>query len=95
MERTMGRADSPVRSVLDYAQNHFAKELPIVYALSVVGRNETNEMVPMALFVGDDRTCFEKACEVSQAVNVKLLAKPLEKVVVYLEKEEYRSTWLE
>jgi nickel-dependent lactate racemase len=94
MERMMGRADSPVRSVLDYAQDHFAKDLPIVYALTVVGRNENDTMVPMALFVGDDRTCFEKACEVSQAVNVKLLAKPLEKVVVYLEKEEYRSTWL-
>jgi len=30
MERIMGRADSPVRKVLNYASEHFARDLPIV-----------------------------------------------------------------
>jgi nickel-dependent lactate racemase len=40
MERMMGRADTPVRRVLDCASEHFAAELPIVHALTVVGRDE-------------------------------------------------------
>jgi nickel-dependent lactate racemase len=31
MERIMGRADTPVRQVLNYASDHFAQDLPIVY----------------------------------------------------------------
>ncbi len=31
MERMMGRADTPVRRVLNYASEHFARKLPIVY----------------------------------------------------------------
>ncbi|HAP43491.1 MAG: hypothetical protein A2087_10145 [Spirochaetes bacterium GWD1_61_31] len=37
IERTLGRLDTPVRALLDYAQNHFAGGLPLVYALTVVG----------------------------------------------------------
>ncbi|HEY7750924.1 MAG TPA: lactate racemase domain-containing protein, partial [Ignavibacteriaceae bacterium] len=35
MERIMGRADTPVRKVLNYASENFAKELPVVYVLTV------------------------------------------------------------
>ena len=31
MEKIMGRANNPVRSVLNYASKHFAQDLPIVY----------------------------------------------------------------
>ena len=37
MERIMGRADTPVRRVLNYASDHFARHLPIVYVQTVVG----------------------------------------------------------
>ncbi len=36
MENIMGRADTPVRRVLNYASDHFAKDLPIVYVQTVV-----------------------------------------------------------
>src|SRR6478672_7951948 len=39
MERMMGRADTPVRRVLNYASDHFATELPIVYVQTVVSKN--------------------------------------------------------
>ncbi|MBN2051221.1 MAG: D-mannonate epimerase, partial [Spirochaetales bacterium] len=45
-------------------------------------------------FAGDDGEVFRQAAELSFQVNVSLLDKPLEKVVVYLDPEEYRSTWL-
>lgn len=94
MEKIMGRADTPVRKVLNYASDHFAKHLPIVYIQTVIGKNHQNELVMRGLYIGDDSECFEKAAELSMAVNFEMLDKPLKKVVVYLEPEEFKSTWL-
>lgn len=93
MERIMGRADTPVRKVLNYASDHFAKNLPIVYVLTVVGATQSGP-VTRGLFVGDDIECFNKACELALKVNFTMLDKPLKKVVVYLDPEEFKSTWL-
>ncbi len=89
MERMMGRADTPVRRVLNYASEHF-----IVYVQTVIGRNEAGKLVVRGLFIGDDETCFLKASELSLQVNFQMLEEPLKKVVVYLEPEEFKSTWL-
>ncbi len=93
MERMMGRADTPVRRVLNYASDHFAKDLPIVYVQTVVAATDAGQ-VTRGLFIGDDVECFEKAAELSLKVNFQMLDKPLDKVVVYLEPEEFKSTWL-
>ncbi len=93
MERIMGRADTPVRRVLNYASDHFAKHLPIVYVLTVVGATQAGQ-VTRGLFIGDDIECFNKACELSLKVNFTMLDEPLKKVVVYLDPEEFKSTWL-
>ncbi len=94
MERLMGRADTPVRSVLDYASEHFASHLPIVYVLTVVGQDDEGKLAVKGLFVGDDRQCYEQAAALSLRVNFKMLREPLNKVVVYLDPGEYKSTWL-
>jgi len=93
MERMMGRADTPVRRVLNYASDHFANNLPIVYVLTVVAATEQGQSV-RGLFIGDDVECFEKAAALSLKVNFQMLDKPLKKVVVYLEPHEFKSTWL-
>jgi nickel-dependent lactate racemase len=93
MERIMGRADNPVRAVLNYASEHFAKDLPIVYVQTVVAATNAGQ-VTRGLFIGDDIECFNRACELSLKVNFKMLDEPLKKVVVYLEPEEFKSTWL-
>ncbi|HNS21103.1 MAG TPA: hypothetical protein PKH24_11425 [Sedimentisphaerales bacterium] len=93
MERIMGRADTPVRKVLNYASDHFAKHLPIVYVLTVVGATPSGP-VTRGLFVGDDIECFNKACELALKVNFTMIDKPLGKVVVWLDPEEFKSTWL-
>ncbi len=94
MERMMGRADTPVRRVLNYASKHFASHLPIVYVLTVIGRSAEGRLVPRGLFIGDDEAVFEKAAALSLEVNFEMLEQPLEKVVVYLDPEEFKSTWL-
>ena len=93
MENMMGRADTPVRRVLNYASDHFAKDLPIIYVQTVVAATDEGQ-VTRGMFIGDDAECFEKAAELSLKVNFQMLDKPLEKVVVYLEPEEFKSTWL-
>src|SRR5205085_4379276 len=94
MERIMGRADNPVRRVLNYAASHFLGELPIVYVLTVVARNGAGSTVVRGLFIGDDEECFDRAAELSFQVHIALMAKPAEKVVVYLDPHEFHSTWL-
>jgi nickel-dependent lactate racemase len=94
MERMMGRVDTPVRRVLNYASDNFTRHLPIVYVLTVVGTCKDGKLKTRGLFVGDDIECFEKAAELSLKVNFIMVEKPLKKVVVYLDPEEFKSTWL-
>lgn len=94
MERIMGRASSPVRDVLNYASEHFAADLPLVYVLTVVGRSSSGDLVLRGLYIGDDEECFKKAAALSLEVNFQMLDFPLQKVVVYLEPGEFKSTWL-
>lgn len=94
MERIMGRANTPVRQVLNYASEHFAVGMPLLYILTVIGREQTGELVVRGLYIGEDEECFLKASDLSQQVNFEMLEKPLKKVIVYLDPEEFRSTWL-
>jgi len=94
MEKMMGRADTPVRRILNYASDHFAAHLPIVYVQTVVGKSDDGKLVVRGLYIGDDSACFDKAAELSLQVNFEMLAEPLEKVVVYLDPAEFKSTWL-
>lgn len=94
MERMMGRADTPVRKVLNYASDNFTKHLPLIYVLTVVGKDESNKLVMKGLFIGDDYECFRLATELSLRVNFEMIDEPLKKVVVYLDADEFKSTWL-
>lgn len=94
MERIMGRANNPVRRVLNYASEHFAQHLPIVYVQTVIGRNKAGKLVTRGIFIGDDEEVFEMAADLSIKVNFEMVAEPLKKVVVYLDPSEFRSTWL-
>lgn len=93
MERMMGRADTPTRKVLNYASEHFASHLPIVYIQTVVASTDDGQ-VTRGMLIGDDIECFNLASELSLKVNFQMLDKPLDKVVVYLDHEEYKSTWI-
>jgi len=93
MERIMGRADTPVRKVLNYASDHFAKHLPIVYIQTVVEATHLGPVV-RGLFIGDDVECFNRAAALSLKVNFQMLDEPLKKVVVFLDPHEFKSTWL-
>ena len=93
MERIMGRATSPVRKVLNYASEHFTADLPIVYLQTVISEG-ADGLQMRGLYIGDDFECFEKAAQLSLATNFRMMEREMKKVVVYLDPEEFRSTWL-
>jgi nickel-dependent lactate racemase len=72
----------------------------VLFVLTVVGPRKAHETtgntptVVRGLFIGFGRECFEKAAALAQEVNVDILDEPIKKAVVYLEPEEFRTTWL-
>ena len=106
MERMMGRANTPSRRILNYAQDHFCARLPLVYVLTVIGARDDGapggalstlgpgRLAVRGLFIGSDAECFRMASELSVKVNFTVLDEAPRKMVVYLDPEEFPSTWL-
>jgi nickel-dependent lactate racemase len=94
MERIMGHADNPVRAVLNYANDRFLRHLPIVFVHTVVGRTDDGRLAVRGLFIGDDIECFRRAAELSLKVNFEVLDRQIQKAVVYLDSQEFHSTWI-
>ena len=93
MERMMGKDHTPVRKVFDYGMEHFLKDRPILFALTVCtapgGKTQTH-----GLFIGEDRKCLEAAIELAQEKNIDFVDTGIKKCVVYLNPAEFKSTWL-
>ncbi len=94
MERIMGRAENPVRAVLNYASDRFLRHVPIVYVQTVVGRRADGTLAVRGLYIGDDQECFLRAADLSVKVNFEHLDAPIHKAVVYLDPHEFHSTWI-
>ncbi len=94
MEKMMGRADTPVRKVFNYASENFSNHMPIIYVQTVVGLNKQGKLQTYGMYIGDDFSVFDKAAKLSLQVNFEMVEKPLKKVVVWLDPSEFKSTWL-
>jgi nickel-dependent lactate racemase len=94
MERIMGVGDTPGRRILNWAQDQFCRDLPLLFVLTVIGKNDAGQSVVRGLFIGDDVECFWRACDLAAQVNVTEVAEPFSKCVVYLKEEKFPSTWL-
>lgn len=93
MEKVMGKDFSPVRNLFDYAAQAFLSHLPIYYALTVTTAQD-NQAQLHGLYIGKARTGFEQAIAQAQVENLFLLDAPVDTMVVYLDPEEFTSTWL-
>jgi nickel-dependent lactate racemase len=94
MERMMGRTNTPLRLILNEAERQFCGHLPLLYMLTVIGQNNQRQLVIRGLFIGDDPECFEKAADLSREVNFTVLDEQPDRIVAYLDPEEFHSTWL-
>ena len=93
MERLMGKDHSPVRKMLDYGMEHFLKNRPILFVLTVTTAPQGN-IHTHGLFIGEGRDCLTEAVRLSQEKNIDFVSKGLKKCVVYLDPKEFQSTWL-
>ncbi|MBS3938819.1 MAG: DUF2088 domain-containing protein [Peptococcaceae bacterium] len=93
MERIMGRADNPVRRLYNYAANQFLPNAPIIYVLTVTTVDEAGLNV-QALAIGTGDELFAEMAKVSAAQNITFLDEPLPKVVVYLDPDKFKTTWV-
>lgn len=95
LEKIMGHAESPVRSLFNYGVNTYLADRPIVYMLTVMSKDEaTGKMAMRGFYSGDNEEAFKLAAKLSVETNLQLLDAPLKKVVVFLDPEEFKSTWL-
>jgi hypothetical protein len=62
--------------------------------LTVVGRKADGGLAVRGLYIGDDIECFNLAAELSLKVNFEMLDEPIKKAVVYLDPQEFHSTWI-
>ena len=94
IENVLGKADNPVRQLMNYAEQEFAGHLPIVYIMTVIGSRQDGSTYIRGLFIGDTKESFEEAAQCALETNVTLIDEPVQKAVVYLDPEEFKSTWL-
>ncbi|MBL8966150.1 MAG: D-mannonate epimerase [Spirochaetaceae bacterium] len=100
LESIMGRADTPVRRLLDESARRFLSGTNVVYALSVVSRGEDG-LGLRGLYAGAGQDAggageeaFLAAAARAEKENIRDLDEPIRTCVVRLDPAEYRSTWL-
>ena len=93
MERMMGRDHTPVRKVFDYGMEHFLKDRPILFVLTVCTAPGGN-IRTHGLFISEKRIGLEKAIALAQEKNMDYVETGIKKCVVYLTPDEFKSTWL-
>ena len=94
MERMMGRADTPVRRLLDLALTRFCQHLNIIFIQTVIGADAQGNLVTRGLYIGAGTEPFRAAAALSLQVNFQLLEEQPMKMVVSLDPEEFHTTWL-
>ena len=93
MERMMGRDHTPVRKIFDYAAEHFLKDRPILWVLTVTTAPE-GKIRTHGLFIGEGRECLTEAVKLAQEKNIDFTEHGVKKCVVWLDPSEFKSTWL-
>ena len=93
MERMMGRDHTPVRKLFDYGMEHFLKDRPILFVLTVTTA-PGGEIRTHGLFIGEGRACLTRAVKLAQEKNIDFVPRGIKKCVVYLDPDEFKSTWL-
>ena len=93
MERMMGKDHTPVRKLFDYGMEHFLKDRPILFVLTVCTAPGGN-IHTHGLFIGETRKALEAAIALAQEKNIDFVETGIKKCVVYLTPDEFKSTWL-
>ncbi len=100
METLMGRADGPVRHVVDAAFDRFiAPRVNVLWVLTVM-EDSTSGVVQRGLFVGAGRSsetggaAYRAAAALAAECNVDVMDSEFTRVACSLDPNEFRTTWL-
>lgn len=93
LESIMGRDNTPVRGLFDYAYDNFMGGARVLFALTVMTA-PMGKPVMHGLFIGESRGVFEAAVSSAAEHNIFMLERGIKKAVVFLDPSEFRSTWL-
>ncbi len=94
MERVMGRCDTPLRKILNRAQDLFCGGMPLMYVLTVVQSLPDGSKKVRGLFVGNTHDVFFAAGALSAKVNCFVVERAPKTVVVTMNPHKYSTTWL-
>ncbi len=94
MERIMGRCDTPLRRILNEAQDRFCGQMPLMFVLTVVESLPDGRKVVRGLYVGDSHDVFFAAGELATKVNCFIVERAPQTVVVTMSPHKYKRTWL-
>jgi carbohydrate kinase (thermoresistant glucokinase family) len=100
METLMGRADGPVRYVVDAAFDRFiAPQIKVLWVLTVM-EDTASGVTQRGLFVGSGKSsdtggaAYRAAAELAADCNVDIMDREFTRVVCWLDPNEFRTTWL-
>jgi nickel-dependent lactate racemase len=91
IENVIGRVETATRNLIEAAADLVPAQ--IVSLNSVVTRDDHNRLRTHALFVGDFRSAFRRAAEVSRRVHIKYTGRKYNRVVALLD-EHYDELWV-
>ena len=100
METLMGRADGPVRHVVDAAFDRFiAPRVNVLWVLTVM-EDTASGVVQRGLFLGAGRSsetggaAYRAAAALAAQCNVDVMDREFTRVACWLDPNEFRTTWL-
>ena len=91
IETVIGQIETPTRHLIESAADLI--EPQVISLNSVVSRNEAGRLITHALFAGDIREAFRKACEVSRQVHIRYTGRKYKRVVALLD-SHYDELWV-
>lgn len=94
IENNLGQLITPLRACYNKAEKEFLSHLRHVYVLIVMARNREDNLVTTGIYVGDGIETYLMAAKKSQKQNIKVFAKPVKKIVAFMQGDEFRSTWV-
>jgi len=95
MENIMGRYDNPVRKLYNKAWSDYCSHLPVCWMQTVCAKDEASDKLAIrGFYTGMGYAPFVAAAELALKVNFEILDEEITKAVVYLDPEEFHTTWL-
>ena len=91
IESVIGQVETPTRHLIESAADLI--EPQVISLNSVVSRNEAGRLITHALFAGDIREAFRKACAVSRQVHIRYTGRKYKRVVALLD-SHYDELWV-